>query len=351
MKNLAILLSIFIFTNCSSLDSRHNDKLFSNEKGLTYYLPKRDLIVTVTIDATGAVSDVTAETTDPYPDSSKAFILKFKNNIFGKSVIDIGVNEKGLLQTSEITSTSQVSEVFKSIGDLAGTATLMFRKFNEDILTSLPSESEKCITGTNTFILDIPNKDTTFSQNLCGLRVTSKPLTTPNVGLENNQGKITDAWESGIYYRQNFPYRIDVEIPFDRVSAGSTEGKKGGYALYKSHIIFSPNNSPTNMLPIPKSFFSNSVANLTFSEGVPTKYKQDKDGELVALLKIPADILTAYFSAVGTAFTKKSTASTQERTSLSDSVKLEFEKKKTAKCIDYLNKDEMGKYTALNCGE
>lgn len=116
-------------------------------------------------------------------------------------------------------------------------------------------------------------------------------------------------------------------------------------------ILASPSASPVYFLPISKTFFSNNSAELGFSDGIPSKYDQMTEGEAVALAKLPADIIGAYFEAVGKIFTAFSTSDKNETTALADEYKLELEKNKFKLCMNALKaKKTAEELETLGCG-
>lgn len=286
--------------------------------GLIYFMPKKDFLVKMIV-VKNKVTSVTLETTAAYPDKSKAYLLRYKGNLAGKNVGNVGIDTNGLLVSSKSTLTSGVSGAFQSIGEIAGSF-----KFSKPAGLA----EQQCQDGTHSFILETTS---TRYQNggACGLSIViTKKMPTATMLIRSSSST------SGIYYRQAEPYQIDVS---------------GGYDT--SAILFSPSESPTAFLPISKSFFANNDADFGFTDGMPTKYDQSTDGEVVGLLTIPATVLAAYFSAVGKIFDSFKSNDDKQSEALSASTKLEMAKIKYAACSDAITsgKDD-STLEKLGCG-
>ena len=63
------------------------------------------------------------------------------------------------------------------------------------------------------------------------------------------------------------------------------------------------------------------------------RYNQVTDSELVGLLKLPSDIVSAYFAAVGALFNNFSSTDEAKTKALAASLKLELEQKKHEACL------------------
>ena len=97
--------------------------------------------------------------------------------------------------------------------------------------------------------------------------------------------------------------------------------------------VMLPNHSPVQFLPVEKSLFANNSSDVTFSYGVLKKYGQTVDGEVLALVKLPADILKAYFAAIGAMFTSRKSAATEEAAYLEALLQLTKKQASTEKCL------------------
>ena len=137
--------------------------------------------------------------------------------------------------------------------------------------------------------------------------------------------------QAGIFYRQDLPYLVTVT----------------GGAVNEAAMVFSPSDSRTHFLPIARTFFSSNSADFELSDGVPKRYKQASDGEGIALFKLPADVLSAYFSAVGSLFDAFKVRDTKQAEMLGESLKLELAKKKYDACLEALQAKDDNRIKAL----
>jgi len=104
-------------------------------------------------------------------------------------------------------------------------------------------------------------------------------------------------------------------------------------------------------LPIARTFFAKNTAEFGFIDGMPTKYDQARDSELVALVKIPAAIIGSYFSAVGRIFDSFKARDVNESGALEASTNLEIAKIKYNLCIKAIKADDKSAVEQLQCGK
>ena len=102
-------------------------------------------------------------------------------------------------------------------------------------------------------------------------------------------------------------------------------------------------------LPFGQTLFAANDGKVTFDEGVLSTYKQDDQGELVALLQFPATILGAYFTAVGNIFSAFSSRDTNEANLKLKELKLSVLRDQIAKCMVALEANDKPALTALSC--
>jgi len=147
------------------------------------------------------------------------------------------------------------------------------------------------------------------------------------------QASASEGAQAGIFYRQELPYLVTVT----------------GGAVNQSAIVLSPSDSRAHFLPIARTFFSSNSADFGLVNGVPERYKQASDGEGLALFKLPADVLAAYFSAVGSLFDSFKSNDGKQAQALGESLKLEFAKKKFDACMEALRAEDKDRIKALAC--
>jgi hypothetical protein len=315
MKNkLSLSLMSFFLTACASINSVETGE---PTNGLTYYMPNKDVLVTVTVSADGLSKDVAVSVTPAYPDTTNRYVMQYARNLFGKNVLDVAINEKGLLSSARSTTTSSVSEIFKA---LAADRALAFA-----LDATAP---QKCATKGKkyTFIYPITSK----GGDACGITISIEKI-------EKDAGKVhtiaPGEQSSGVYYRQHKPYKVKVN----------------GADSQDEVIVFSPSNAPTQFLPISRTFFANNDATFTFEDGSPKTYKQDADSELLALLKLPADVMTAYFTAIGSTFDSFKTRDEKEAAAITEQVKLELAKRKVTSCLAAIKANDTALIKQLEC--
>lgn len=307
LKRLIIIAVLIGLSGCSSVLSVENPSKGASH-GLGYFMPKKDFLVTVIVASpplmpsvpTGsytasstspdAISSGSSEasmsprsskpsvktvflgTTTAYPDLSKNYVLKHGTNAFGRSALNIRINEKGLLVSAQSEMKSGISDIVsnnktpKSKGGL-----------NHQVTTS---NDKSCSTeGAHTFIYK-----STGTYDACGITITitkyGDNATINAHGIKENEAV------SGIFYRQNQPYLMTAV----------------GKGIESANIVLSPSESKVRFLPIARTFFADNKTDFRFRDGVPSKYQQGTDGEIVALFKLPADIIAAYARAAGKVF-------------------------------------------------
>ncbi len=315
LKILLVFAFSFSIISCSSIKSTESP---SDSDGLSYYMPKKDFVVTVNVKSS-KITKVTLGTTPAYPDLSKQYVLRHGSNYLGKNTLDVSVNEKGLLTSSKSTTVSNVTDAFKNLATTYG----QLRTFS---LVGTPPATGCTTDGDHIFTYNGVG-----AYNACGISIViGKPYLSP---ATKKHEKPEEKSYSGIFYRQNEPYNISAT----------------GNGLNVSSIVFSPSDAKTLFLPVSKTFFANNEAEFTFKDGIPTKYKQDTDGEIIAALKLPADIIGEYFGAVGSIFDSFKSKDDSESAAMSSALSLELAKKKYAACIEAIEKNDNDLIKELEC--
>lgn len=317
MKNLVPVVAVAVgLTACASINSVETSK---SDVGLKYFMPMKDAMVNVTVGADSKISEIKIGTTVAYPDLSRAYVLKYERNLVGKNTLDIAIAEKGLLTSAKSTTVSGLTEALKN-------AAMSFAQTSAKALKEVTAHSP-CATGTYTFTYRV---DDTTEKIACGVNITVEKLGGKRT---SGHGITSETQNAGIFYRQSEPYLVTAT--------------GGGQAT--SAIVFSPSLAPAQFLPITRSFFTGSDATLTFEDGMPKGYKQESDGELVALLKLPADVLSAYFSALGSTFENFKSTDEKQAAALSADVKLELAKRKYDACIKAIQANDSSLVKQLEC--
>ncbi len=318
MKKFIVIFTALFITSCSSIKSIEMP-LRSQMGGLSYYMPKKDLVVKVKVDQ-GQISEVTFEESLVYPDLSKPYMLKFAHNAMGKNTLKVGITKEGLLTSVSSTTISDVSDIIGSIGTNAGNVKGLSPE--KDAKKKKPLCHED---GDYVFVYPIPS--VTYVYTPCGndpkFTIAISRLTPDTESFPHSKEESKS--HSGIFYRQNEPYKV------------TASSKK----VNASDIIYSPSNSETSFIPIAKTVFANNKADFSFTDGMITKYEQDVDGEVLALLQTPAKVVAGYFSAIGQVFDGFSTTDTKEIAMMNKSLELQIAKEKYINCSKAVGNKEL----------
>lgn len=322
VRTLLLGGSLFALFGCSSVISVEAPTSAQTD-GLIYYMPNKDILVTLTVKDK-VVNKAAFAVTPAYPDLSRAYVLSFARNPVGKNTLDVTVSEQGLLTVANSTTVSGVSDAFKGLAAAAGTISGLAK--NAAPNTAPPA----CIEGDNVFRYSAKPAE----YNECGVKITIERLLKDPVRIPS--GKTQGTEYSGVFYRQNQPYLISVETLVAPVFSTAS-------------IQFSPSESGAHFLPIGKTLFSNNAAAFAFTDGMPTKYKQDTDGELIALFKLPADVIAAYFTAIGTVFDSFKSNDDKKAAILNSDLQLQLAQKKYDACITAIKAKDDATVKQLGC--
>jgi hypothetical protein len=326
LQTLVLLILAGVVTGCSSLSSAPVSK---SAEGLIYYMPRKDIKVTVVREADKTT--VTIGTTGAYADYMRPFVLSYEKSLLARTELKVGVSTTGLLTSTKSVTTPGIGDALKnlasSLGALKG-------------LSAPPTKPVECPKGTFTHIYTLP-LDSKGIDPPCGLKVDIKPMF-----KESKEEDVAAAGKSpggssgssGIFYRQDRPYLVHVIDP-------------SGTGVNTSDVVFSPSESPIRLLPVARTMFAINTADFAFTDGVPTKFDQDSDGEIVAALKIPADVIGAYFEAIGKAFGNRKDESDKEAAALLAQLQLELAKDKFKDCMEAIKKGDDTLVQTLGCGK
>jgi hypothetical protein len=260
--------------------------------------------------------------TPSYADTTTAYVAHFKRNVVGKNQLTIEVNDRGLLSSAKSETTSQLSEIFSALGSAAGSISALASD-DKKVEEPCPKKFDfvfrvDIAVAKGGYDVQVPN-----ANKDCKVRVT---VTTPDITVSHNaRARFPQKGHSGFFYKQNLPYEVEV-----RLSRWTALAR-----------VMLPNDAPVQFLPVDKSLFANSSSDLAFSDGVLTKYGQTVDGEVLAVFKLPADVLQAYFTAIGSMFTVRKDAATNEAAYLDALLQLTKKQLSTEQCLAaYQSSDE-----------
>lgn len=332
MSKLACLpLVSAMLTGCASIESTPVDQ---PGDGLVYYMPRKDILVTVVRET--AKTTVTVASTAAYADLERPYVLNFKRNWLGKNEIEVGVSSTGLLTSTKSTTTSGVGDALKNLASMLGATKAM--------AAPPPPVAAACPAGTFTYVYVISDGGKASSSTQpCGLNVTIARIASSKLSADvadaHTPPKPKKQGVAGIFYRQEEAYRVDVV------------GSANQHPVNVSATLLSPSQGPVRFLPIEKTFFASNKADFAFVDGVPTRYDQNADGEIVGLLKLPADVIGAYFGALGNVFSAFKETNNKESEALVASLKLELAKKKYDACVKAIEAKDDATIQQLECGK
>lgn len=337
MRALTLLLvtaASLTLNGCAAVNSTSAPATSSG--GLLYYMPMRDIQIAVT-NANGKITSITATASTSYADRTKSYKLDYQPHLLAKNTMDLDVSEAGLLTSSKANQTGDAVAALGGLGTLAGymrgSGVGVQSAASTTVQASEPPSLCK-FDGTHTFLLSAKPSETT----VCGsIKVTVERLAWAPKTLSDPTSNLQDGSSyAGIFYRTNLPYKVTM----------TSEG------LNAQTVVHSPSESPTHFLPVARTLFANNDAKITLSNGagVPSKYVQDTDGELAALLKLPAAIVTPYFAAIGQMFQFRSAERTQQAGDMTSAVSLELAKIKYQKCLDAIEAKDTELISSLRCG-
>ena len=331
-----------LLSGCASISSAGLTSDNKND-GIVYYMPMKSFIVTVSV-GDNEITSVVLSTTEAYADRSVAYVLRYGRSVINKVDMSIGVDTNGLLNTtSKATITSGVSDVVKGLGEFKGSRGVS--------AFAGKAVAASCAKGTHVFI--VVDEEDAARRDYCGLKLsitripTAATMTAARAAAASTGARMVDLPTHrsptvevptddapGIYYRQAQPFLLRL--------AGAINTEK---------VLTSPSGAPVLRMPVAKTFFANGEVEYEFKDGMPMKYRQSADGELAALIKLPAQFIQAYASAVGSLFDSFKTARENEAGAIAAQIELELAKQKGEACIAAIKAKDEEAITRLECGK
>jgi hypothetical protein len=282
-------------------------------------MPRRPIKVTVSVDDKSGQT-VSVQAGDTIADINHRFVLNYHENLAGKNHANIVINPNGLLTSSNADTTSGVSQLAQNVAKAVGSITPLLRL--GELPPQAPTPTQICKPGQTYNLLIFP--EMSKSGTVCNYSVLATPLWDKSPGNASDNERVAKAGSAnpGIFYKHDLPYLVavvDVSDPKNAVTPSF-------------FTATSPDESAINFVPIPQTLFANSSGNFTFSNGTLASADQSSDGELVGLASLPADILSAYFGAVGNIFQAFSSTSQQQTNAITQQQSLSLEKIKRQVC-------------------
>jgi hypothetical protein len=338
LSHIAPVLLVFL-SGCASISSTplRTDSP-SDAVGLSYYLPKQDLVLTLTVAENKApVPGKRSIAITPGPivaDTEEAYMLTFRRSQIATSVADVRVNANGLLDTTSAgSSTSQLSVI---LGKLAEAAAMRTQQFMPSDASPEAEPENLCDKpGAYVWVLDVEGKEAVAPPQLgghpvlgslgrCAIAVTTD---VPSAGANCVSGEDTSCSEAaketraGLYYRQKLPVDVVVMDSVERASYSATVPVVGA-------------RSPRRFLPIPDAAFGTVNWSFAFTDGIPTQYKVDATSEVLGLISLPASVITAYSSAVVAGFNRGKDQAEAERNYLNAMIQLAKREEDMRRCVE-----------------
>jgi hypothetical protein len=293
--------------------------------GIAYYMPMKYFALSVTKEG-GKVTKLEWTESAAFPDLSQTYRLRFNPHWIGKTTVQIEVGSSGLLGVANTNTTDSAAE-------LATIKAAAAFKVNAAKL----DPTDKCAPdGVFLFLFPGPG-----SGDVCGV-IAYKIAAVPPGKTSSKEDRAaspksvnTDSRTDGVFYRVNRPYIATAQEP-------------GGQQV--SNLLFVPNESTTMLLPYGRTLFAANDGKVEFTDGVLHKYDQADEGELVALLKFPASIIGAYFTAVGNVFAAFSAKNAKDADLQLKELQINILKFKIEKCTEALDKGDKAALDSLQCG-
>ncbi|MFC4761780.1 hypothetical protein [Dyella koreensis] len=333
---MMLALCALVMSGCTAAVKSHRVGFNTYaSSGLVYHLPLKLLKLQVTVEGTKQTPDVLLS--EAYGDPSSTYVLEVSRSQFGDNALDIGISEKGLLSTADAQTTSRADDVLKNVASLAASSALMAEHIKGIPKNQTGVPSGKCIgDGIYSVLIDVRSPGAA----LCEIEFQIIPLG-PDATLNRddannpvgNQDKhaadictAPDARPNdcrqvnGIYYRQFAPFQIIA-------TRGNDDDNPSGF------LVMAPDPRQVNMLPVPSSLFADNHTYIKLVDGMPIEYKPTVNSEVVGVLKIPADVIGAYFGAIGNLFKAFGDSKSAQASALGDVAALKLKQYKTDLCL------------------
>lgn len=335
---------------CAPIQSKPLDGK-TNVEGLVYYLPKRDIVVTLTRPKDAPVT-LSASSGTAYADLSKRYLLTTKGTPAGERTLDVGISEAGLLQSANAQLVSEVGAIAAAIASSAGG--LPFR--------SARSRQTQSCTQLAAYSIAIDGSNAV--ENFCGFRIevaaipfSIQPTAAPGGGNAATDGQVAEPTPVGVsaydvvpapsgagyYYRQARPYRVRV-CPYKSGSKNCASRE-----MVLDVVLNSPTGAPIHFIPVSKALFADNDSQVTFSDGMLTQYKEVKGSELLGLTSIPADVIAAYFKAAGGLFDFLEDKNTSDVEQVNGQLALKLAKMRYDACLVAINNKDEPAIKSLGC--
>lgn len=327
---IASLLSVGACTSLSSTPLSD-----ATDRGLVYQLPRNDAVVTVVTERHAEedmvfVKSISIAAGPAHADRDAGeYVLRFNRSLIGDSNIDIGVTPDGLLTKSNASATPKLVEALTTVAETATKVTAQVAA----LPASAPVRTGKINTcnlpGSHQF--RVPISAATAAERAPATPICGGVLeaTVSKLGSSSKVASVAaDGWADGVYYRQSEPFVVTVKPE-----------KGGSFGFESAALVLSSSLANRRFLPFKGTLFGRNDARVGFVDGQPQSFVQTTDGELPALLKLPASLLQAYFAAVGALFNGFSARDKAEAGAIANDIQLELVKQKLTICMAAIQKN------------
>ena len=253
------------------------------QDGVAYYMPRQPFKLTVSLAADGTRTP-SVDTSPVLPDFSRRFRLHYNQSPIAGTHFTVGISALGLLNSTDAVSTSGVGTILANLAQAAADVSVAAARS-----VQLPSPVPACAKGQAYSRFVFPEHLT--SVPLCGYTIAITRLAAAESNTDTARLDPDSGDQSGIFYKQQRPY----QITFSDTLGATPEPPR-------NFVAFSPDESPIFFMPVVRGFFADNETKLTLTDGMLTNVDATTKGEAIAASAIPAQVIEAYFKAVGAAF-------------------------------------------------
>lgn len=349
------LMSVLLVAaaGCASIRSTklpmEGDPKIATSGGMVYYLPMQRLELTLTVSeqkpdtddagkkqeqATGAgtkqqknrvgkqsaplaappklVRNITISESRVFGDPDGRYVAQYRRNHIGSNALKVTTNADGLLSgEGSGSTTSGVAEFLKAAAGAHGTDFSFSMTGPEITMEAKPNLCAKAGVYKWTFDAKLSSQ-TEQALMQCQIKVfVCNPGNSNEICAPIGNDPPSQSWKHanpekygrGYFYRQKRTFEIRAHDE-----------------LRNSHQIFYASlvgrHSPTEYMPIPRTVFADTDWKVGFTDGIPTVYDIKAGGDVLGLIKLPAEVVKAYSEAVLAGVKRKSGLAEEEVKSL-----------------------------------
>lgn len=251
--------------------------------------------------ACGLVEKLEFATTAPTADRETRFIADVQHSIWRRDQVTLQTNKEGLLTSSNATLTDQTSEILVAFASslVAGRTPL---KMSASQRMDAPPDAAECKSAS--FELTVSPDELALVDS--ALKAAKSPLRLSLAG--GGKQKFTSsnrAAKGGLYYRRDQTHLMRVYQSQANGAPDCSVGAppEGAVIIPKCPLVASvplllPNYSPVERIAIDATTFATNVHALTFENGMLTQAQTDQPSELLAIVKLPTNIISGVLGSV-----------------------------------------------------